>query len=131
MTQLNLWQKIEFIEELYCQIIDLQKQIELLQDELEKLKLLKIESLANFEAKTKLDLRQKKQREDFVKELLKKQIEEKETFNNIIKQIDTAIDDRLSDPEQYTKLNVNSDNPKEIEVIKRVLRQKLLSKTIF
>jgi regulator of replication initiation timing len=131
MAHLTLWQKLEFIELLFSQISELQKEIENTEKKIEEARSDRQESLVEFEEKTRISLRQKHERERFVQELLQKQKEEKEVANQIIKQIDTVINVKLSDPEQFTKLNINPKNPKEIEIVKKVLRQKLLSKTVF
>ncbi len=128
MSQLTLWQKLEFIEELFGQIAELQKQIESLEITIENLKHEKAQNLASFESTTRNNLRKQKQRENFLEELIQKQNQEREVFNQIVKQIDKVIDIRLSDPAEYQKLNINPSNPKEIELVKKALRQKLLSK---
>ena len=128
MTQLTLWQKLEFIEELFGQIADLQKQIESLETNIQSLKLQKNSDLESFEISTKNELRKQKYRENFLNELLQKQNQEKEIFNQIVKQIDTAIDSRLADPSEFSHYNINPSNPKEIEIVKKALRQRLLSK---
>ena len=61
-------------------------------------------------------------------ELLQKQNQDKEVFNQIVKQIDTVINNKLSDLSNYSHCNINPENPKEIEIVKKVLRQRLLSR---
>jgi DNA repair exonuclease SbcCD ATPase subunit len=128
MTQLTLWQKLKFIEELLVQVNSLQEQIKESNTTIEDFKHQKNQGLMEFEAKIKDDLRKQKKRENFLNELLTKQSQENETYNQIVVQINTAIDSRLSDPVQFSKLNVDPSNPKEIELIKKALRQKLLAK---
>jgi DNA repair exonuclease SbcCD ATPase subunit len=128
MTQLTLWQKLKFIEELLVQVNSLQEQINESNTIIEDFKHQKNQGLMEFEAKIKEDLRKQKKRENFLKELLTKQTQEKETYNQIVIQINSAIDSRLSDPLEFSKLNVDPSNPKEIELIKKALRQKLLAR---
>ncbi len=128
MSQLTLWQKLEFIEELFGQIAELQKQIETLEISVQNLKTQKMTDLEGFEIATKNDLRKQKYRENFLNELLQKQNQEKEVFNQIVNHIDTVIDSRLSDTSQFAHFNINPSNPKEIEIVKKALKQRLLSK---
>jgi hypothetical protein len=128
MTQLTLWQKLKFIEDLLVQINTLQEQIDQSSATIEDFKHQKNQDLLEFETKIKKDLREQKKRENFLKELLTKQNQEKEIYNQIVVQINNAIDNRLSDPQEYSKLNIDPSNPKEIELIKKALRQKLLAK---
>ena len=128
MTQLTLWQKLTFIEELMLQVNSLQIQIQDLESIIENFKHQKNQDLIEFESKTKSDLKEQKKRESFLKELLTKQKQDKEVYNQIVLQINTAIDSKLSDPEEFSKLNVDPSNPKEIELIKKALMRKLLAK---
>lgn len=128
MAHLTLWQKLKFIEDLMIQINELELQIKELEDAIEDSKHQKKQDLVEFEIKIKKDMSEQKKRESFLKELLTKQNQEKETYNQIVVQINSVIDNRLSSPDEYSKMNVDPSNPKEVELIKKALRQKLLAK---
>jgi hypothetical protein len=128
MTQLTLWQKLEFIEDLTEQINFLNVQLEELNYKIELLKEQKSQELAEFDSNTRITLTREKKRKDFLNELLVKQNQEKEIYNQIVLQINKVIDIRLSDPNEFSKFNINPSNPKEIELIKTTLRQKLIAR---
>jgi arginyl-tRNA synthetase len=128
MAHLTLWQKLNFIEDLMIQIVELELKIKELENIIEDTKHQKKQDLVEFEIKIKKELKEQKKRESFLKELLTSQNQEKDAYNQIIVQINSAIDNRLSNPEEYSKLNIDPNNPKEIELIKKALRQKLLAK---
>jgi uncharacterized protein (DUF2164 family) len=128
MAQLSLWQKILLIDDLTDQVYQLEKN---LKDS--KLKLADAtnsfdQKIQEYETQTYKELQKKHQKEIFLNQLLNKQAQEQEAYNQIITQINEVIDERLADPEEYLRLNVNPKNPKEIELIKKALRLKILGR---
>ena len=128
MAQLSLWQKITLIDDLSDQVAALEKEIQDSKDKISELTTDDKFSLEQYEESTKRELQMKKQKEAFLNQLLNKQHQEQESYNQIVTQINEIIDERLSDPEEYLRLNVNPSNPKEIELMKKALRLKILGR---